>query len=122
MKWNNVLLLVGLLGLGVIGATQGLRAAGPEERTTHWANGKLQTRSELTDGVPTGRSERWYPDGTKQAEGSLQEGRMEGAWSFWLADGTPDGERTGTYRAGVRSESDAGEDVPNKSMAMGSGR
>jgi hypothetical protein len=122
MKWNNVLLLVGLLGLGVIGATQGLRAAGPEERTTYWANGKLQSRSHLADGVPTGRSERWYPDGTKQAEGSLREGRMEGAWSFWLADGTPDGERTGTYRAGVRSESGPEGDLSIESRAMGSGR
>jgi len=118
MKWNHVLLLVGLLGFGVIGATQGLRASEPEQRTTYWANGKLQTRSELADGVPTGPSERWYPDGTKQAAGSLRAGQMEGAWSFWLADGSPDGERTGTYHAGVRAEGESS----NESMAMGSGR
>ncbi|MCY2960924.1 MAG: hypothetical protein NTY35_12235 [Planctomycetota bacterium] len=103
MKWNTILLLSGLLGLGVVGATQGLRSPGPAERTTYWANGKLQSRSETRDGVPSGHSERWYPDGTKQAEGVVRDGRMEGAWEFWLPNGTPDVARTGTYRAGVRS-------------------
>lgn len=102
MKWNTVLLLSGLLGLGVVGATQGLRAPAPESQTTYWANGKLQSQVEMHDGVPTGHSVRWYPDGTKQAEGQVSDGRLEGTWEFWLPNGTPDTERSGTYRAGVR--------------------
>lgn len=104
MKWNTLLVLFGLLGLGVIGATQGTRAAGPEERTTYWANGKLKSRSELVQGIPVGHTERWHSDGSKQAEGELRDGLMEGPWEFWAEDGTPDAARTGEYRAGVRIE------------------
>jgi antitoxin component YwqK of YwqJK toxin-antitoxin module len=102
MKWNTILLSAGLLGLGVVGASQGLRTAEPEAHETYWANGQVQTRVELSDGVPEGRSTRWHPDGTKQAEGDFSDGRMEGRWEFWNADGTADESRTGTYRAGVR--------------------
>lgn len=102
MKWNTVLLLTGLLGLGVVGATQGLAPRAPAERTTYWANGQLQSRVETVDGLPSGRSERWHADGTRHALGTLRDGRMEGPWEFWLPDGTPDVERSGTYRAGVR--------------------
>ena len=106
MKWNHVLLCVGLCGLGVVGATQGLRSSAPLEQTTYWANGKLQSRTAIEDGIPSGRSERWHKDGTKQAAGELRDGRMEGPWEFWLSDGTPDVQRTGTYRAGVRVDAD----------------
>lgn len=102
MKWNTALLITGLLGLGVVGATQGLAPKSPTESTTYWANGKLQSRVETNDGTPSGWSERWYPSGAKQAQGSFRAGRMDGPWEFWLPDGTPDVERTGTYRAGVR--------------------
>jgi len=102
MKWNTVLLLSGLLGLGVVGASQGLRSPAAEAQTTYWANGKLQSQVEVRDGVPNGHSVRWHPDGTKQAEGVVLEGRMDGPWEFWLQDGTPDVGRTGTYRAGIR--------------------
>ncbi len=102
MKWNTILLGVGLLGLGVVGATQGLRASEPEAQTSYWASGALRSRSEVRDGIPEGRSERWHRDGTREAEGALTNGRMEGRWEFWLRDGTPDAERTGLYRAGAR--------------------
>lgn len=102
MKWNTVLLVSGLLGLGVVGATQGLGSKSPAEQTTYWANGQLQSRSDLEDGVPSGHCERWHPNGSRQAEGTLRDGRMEGPWEFWLPDGTPDTARSGTYRAGLR--------------------
>jgi antitoxin component YwqK of YwqJK toxin-antitoxin module len=102
MKLNQVLLLVGLAGLGVVGATQTMRSVSPEAATTYWANGKMQTRTEQRDGVPEGLAERWHADGSKQAEGHLRGGRMEGEWQFWLPDGTPDLERSGTYRDGKR--------------------
>jgi len=107
MKWNTVLLMTGLLGLGLVGATQGLRAPEAEAQTTYWANGNLQSRVEVDEGVPNGRSARWHPDGTKHAEGVVREGRMEGRWDFWLANGTPDVQRTGTYAAGIRLEESA---------------
>lgn len=103
MKLNTVLLLAGLAGLGLVGATQTARSASPESQTTYWANGRLQTRTEQHDGVPNGHSERWHADGSKQAEGTLRDGKMEGEWQFWAPDGTPDLERTGTYRNGIRT-------------------
>ncbi len=103
MKLNQVLLLVGLAGLGVVGATQTVRSVNPEAATTYWANGQMQSRTEQRDGVPDGLAERWHADGSKQAEGRLRDGRMEGAWQFWSPDGTPDLERTGTYRDGKRT-------------------
>lgn len=109
MKWNTVLLGAGLVGVGVVGASQGLRPDAPAEKTTYWANGKLQSRVETSDGIPNGRSVRWHPDGTKHAEGVLRDGRMEGAWEFWLPSGATDAERSGTYRDGVRIAEDAGE-------------
>ena len=104
MKLNQLLLLAGLAGLGVVGATQTMRSVAPEAATTYWANGKMQTRTEQRDGVPEGLSERWHADGSKQAEGHLRGGRMDGEWQFWLPDGTPDLERSGTYRDGKRIE------------------
>jgi len=104
MKLNKLLLLVGLAGLGVVGATQTARTVNPEAATTYWANGQMQSRMEQRDGVPDGKAERWHANGSKQAEGDLSDGRMEGAWQFWSADGTPDPERTGTYRDGQRIE------------------
>lgn len=106
MKWNHVLLCAGLCGLGVVGATQGLRAGAPAEQTTYWANGQLQSRAAVEDGVPSGLCERWHKDGTKHASGELRDGHMEGPWEFWLPDGSVDAERTGTYRAGVRVASE----------------
>jgi len=103
MKWNTILLGVGLMGLGVVGATQGLRASEPEAQTSYWASGALRSRSELRDGIPEGLSQRWYRDGTREAEGGLTAGRMQGKWEFWLPDGTPDAQRTGLYRAGARA-------------------
>lgn len=102
MKLNNLLMLVGLAGLGIVGATQTARSTGAEA-TTYWANGQMQSRTEQRDGVPDGHSQRWHADGSKQAEGNLVDGRMEGEWQFWSPDGTPDPERTGTYRDGKRT-------------------
>ena len=100
MKLNQLLLLAGLAGPGVVGATQTMRSVTPEAATTYSANGQLQTRTEQRDGVPEGLSERWHADGSKQAEGQLRGGRMEGEWQFWLPDGTPDLERSGMNRDG----------------------
>ncbi|MBL8860451.1 MAG: hypothetical protein JNK02_00420 [Planctomycetes bacterium] len=102
MKWNTILLAAGLVGLGVLGATQGLRAGGPETQTTYWASGTLRSEFELRDGVPHGHGARWHRDGTPEARGTYVDGRMEGRWEFWLPGGALDPERTGTYRAGVR--------------------
>jgi antitoxin component YwqK of YwqJK toxin-antitoxin module len=104
MRFSHLLLLIGLTGLVVGGATLAARTRAEDAQTTYWANGHLQARTEVREGKPDGRCERFYPDGTKQAEGRYEAGRMEGEWLFWRADGTVDAERTGTYRDGVRQQ------------------
>lgn len=110
MKLPALLVIAGVLGLGttiLFGANA--RGAGADDaQTTYFASGQIETRVEYQDGRREGAAERWYADGTLQSQGRYEAGRMEGEWRFWNADGSLDAERSGTYRAGVRT-TDASE-------------
>lgn len=78
-------------------------------QTTYYASGKMEARYECHGGKRDGTAERWYPNGTKQAEGLYEDGSMAGTWQFWNADGSVDAERTGVYRAGEKIAASTGD-------------
>ena len=98
------LVLVTLAGtaasLGVFRSKGG--ADEPRSQTTYYANGQIDTEWAVQGGQRDGPCRRFYPDGSKLAEGSYAAGKMEGEWSFWLRDGARDAERSGSYSAGVK--------------------
>ena len=103
MKLSLVLLVLGSIGLFAAGSCWVDRAAreGVDVQTTYYPNGNLRSRcAPGPDGAQI--TERWHPNGTKQAEGVLVAGRMEGEWHWWSTDGSLDAERSGTYHDGSK--------------------
>jgi antitoxin component YwqK of YwqJK toxin-antitoxin module len=96
-----------LLALAGTALSYGTLRTGDEARTSriqtsYYANGQIETQSEVHDGQREGISRRFYPDGTPSAEGRYAEGKMDGEWTFWHRDGSRDTERSGTYAAGAK--------------------
>jgi antitoxin component YwqK of YwqJK toxin-antitoxin module len=68
------------------------------------ANGALQERATLRDGVRHGEAATFDDRGARLSIGRYENGVPCGAWIFWDSDGQVDAARTGPYVAGVRRE------------------
>jgi len=68
------------------------------------ANGALQERATLRDGVRHGEAATFDEHGARLSTGRYENGVPGGAWIFWAPDGQVDAARTGHYVAGVRRE------------------
>jgi len=81
-------------------------AKAPDEVQTLWyPSGQVKSRAEVEDGVREGPATEWFANGQERASGAYHDGLREGPWIFHTEDGAIDAERSGDYRAGVRTES-----------------
>lgn len=66
------------------------------------ADGVLQERAVLKDGVRDGDAATFHRSGARASAGRYVAGTQEGAWVYWGEDGVVDAARTGWYRGGVK--------------------
>ena len=108
MKLPTLILLAGAAGLAVSLRAFGTADADAQDRTqaTYYANGRVDSEYEIRDGRRDGPCRRFYPDGSRMAEGRYAAGRMQGEWTFWGPDGRVDPERSGFYESGEKLRAD----------------
>jgi antitoxin component YwqK of YwqJK toxin-antitoxin module len=53
-----------------------------------FTNGQLQVSEHFLAGVSHGVRTKWYPDGTKQSEATIAAGRLDGPFLRWHTNGT----------------------------------
>ncbi len=101
-----VLAIAALAALAVLtrGLVADLTHSSPEPRITYYGDGLRKNATAYADGVRSGISEQWRPDGQREWTGEYADGLREGEWTFWLESGAVDRERSGTYRAGKKVE------------------
>ena len=67
-----------------------------------YMNGRMETRGEYEDGVPSGKWEFYYENGNKKKVGELYDGQPYGYWEYYFENGKMkmEGDLFGTRREG----------------------